>query len=96
MSLSAVAKKALKAKAHHLEPVILVGQKGLTPALFQELDIALEHHELLKVKIQQGDKEQCESFAAEIAETSGAEFIAKIGRVLVFYRQKTEKKKVKK
>lgn len=96
MTLSLATKKALKAKAHHLEPVILIGQKGLTPALFQELDIALEHHELLKVKIQQGDKEQCESFATEIAETSGAEFVAKIGRVLVFYRQKKAEKKGKK
>lgn len=90
MSLSAITKKALKAKAHHLEPVILIGQRGLTSALFQELDIALEHHELLKVKIQQGDKELCESYAAQIAKTSGAEFIAKIGRVLVFYRKKKD------
>ncbi|MBP9726476.1 MAG: ribosome assembly RNA-binding protein YhbY [Gammaproteobacteria bacterium] len=92
MSLSSVAKKALKAKAHHLDPVILIGQKGLTPALFQEIEIALEHHELIKIKIQQGDKETCEGFAAQIATTAAAEFIAKIGRVLVFYRKKKEDK----
>lgn len=90
MSLSTTAKKALKAKAHHLDPIILVGQKGLTPALFQELDLALEHHELLKVKIQQGDKELCENYAKEIEKTSGADFVAKIGRVLIFYRKKKE------
>lgn len=96
MSLSTTAKKVLKAKAHHIDPVILIGQKGLTPALFQELDIALEHHELLKVKVQQGDKELCENFAAEIVEKSSAEFVAKIGRVLVFYRQKKEEEKIEK
>ena len=90
MSLSAVAKKALKAKAHHLDPVILIGQKGLTPSLFQEIEIALEHHELIKVKVQQGDKETCEGFAAQIATTTSAEFISKIGRVLVFYRKKKD------
>lgn len=90
MSLSAIAKKALKAKAHHLSPVILIGQKGITPNLIQETEIALEHHELIKVKIQQGDKELCEGFAAQIANATKAEFIAKIGRVLVFYRKKKE------
>ncbi len=90
MSLSAIAKKALKAKAHHLDPVILIGQKGLTSALFQEIEIALEHHELIKIKIQQGSKELCEGFATQIATTTEAEFISKIGRVLVFYRKRKD------
>lgn len=92
MSLSAITKKALKAKAHHLEPVILVGQKGVTPNLLQETDIALEHHELIKIKIQQGSQEVCDDFATQIAEATQAEFIAKIGRVLIFYRKKKQSK----
>ncbi|MES2204935.1 MAG: ribosome assembly RNA-binding protein YhbY [Pseudomonadota bacterium] len=90
MSLSTIAKKALKAKAHHLDPVIMVGQKGITPNLIQETEIALEHHELIKVKIQQGSQEVCDDFATQIAHATKAEFIAKIGRVLVFYRKKKE------
>lgn len=90
MSLSAIAKKALKAKAHHLNAVILIGQKGITPSLLQEIDIALEHHELLKIKIQQGSKEVCTDFATQIASATKAEFITIIGRVLVFYRKKKE------
>jgi len=90
MSLSAIAKKALKAKAHHLEPVVLIGQKGITPSLLQEIDIALEHHELMKIRAQQGDKELREQFAAQITEALNAEYIAHIGRVLVLYRKKKE------
>lgn len=90
MSLSSIAKKALKAKAHHLDPVILVGQKGITPNLIQEIEIALEHHELIKIKIQQGSQEVCQDFATQIANTTHADFIAKIGRVLVFYRKKKD------
>lgn len=90
MPLTPAAKKAFKAQAHHLEPVVLVGQKGITPNLLQEIDTALEHHELMKVRVQQGDKEQREQFALEIAETLNAEYIAHIGRVLVFYRKKKD------
>ena len=90
MSLSAIAKKALKAKAHHLDPVIMIGQKGITPNLIQEIEIALDHHELIKIKIQQGSKEVCTDFATQIAKATNAEFITIIGRVLVFYRKKKE------
>ncbi len=90
MSLSSSTKKALKAQAHHLNAVILIGQKGITPALLQEIDIALEHHELMKIRVQQGDKELREQFAQEIATELTAEYIAHIGRVLVFYRKSTK------
>jgi len=96
MSLSAVAKKALKAKAHHLDPVILIGHKGITPNLLQEVEIALEHHELIKVKAQQGSKEVCTDFATQIAEATASELISIIGRVLILYRKKKEDEKVEK
>lgn len=91
MSLSAVAKKALKAKAHHLDPIILIGHKGITPSLLQEIEIALNHHELLKVKAQQGSKEVCTDFATKIIAATSAELISIIGRVLVLYRKNHEK-----
>lgn len=90
MPLSTTTKKTLKAKAHHLEPVVLIGQKGITPSLLQEIDIALEHHELMKIRVQQGDKEQREMFALQIAEALGAEYIHHVGRVLIFYRKKKD------
>lgn len=90
MTLSPATKKALKAQAHHLEPVILIGQKGITHTLLQEIDVTLEHHELIKIRIQQGDKELREEFALKIADALNAEYIAHIGRVLIFYRKKKE------
>lgn len=88
MTLSATEKKALQSKAHHLNPVILIGQRGITPSLLQEIDLALEHHELMKIRVQQGDKELREHFALEISQALNAEYIAHIGRVLVVYRKK--------
>lgn len=91
MSLSSSEKKSLKAKAHSLEPVILIGQKGITPSLLQEIDLTLEHHELIKIRIQQGDKALREEFALKICGAINAEAIAHIGRVLVLYRKQTQK-----
>lgn len=91
MTLSSATKKALKAQAHHLEPVILIGQKGITPALLQEIDLTLEHHELIKIRAQQGDKTLREEFALKIADALNAEHIAHVGRVLVFYRKAKDK-----
>lgn len=90
MTLSNKTQKSLKAKAHHLEPIILIGQKGITPNVLEEINIALEYHELIKIRVQQGDKLCREGFALEIAEKLNAHFIAHLGRVLIFYRKKKE------
>ena len=91
-SLSQDQKRALKAKAHHLEPVVIIGQKGVTEALLAEVDIALRDHELIKVKANQHDKETCETFATQIADGLRASFIARIGKVLIFFRKSNKKR----
>ena len=57
MQLSNKQKKHLKALAHHLDPVVLLGANGLTEGVVAEIDLALEHHELIKVKIPGDDRE---------------------------------------
>lgn len=91
MTLSVKEKKALKAKAHHLNPIIIVGQKGLTQSVIAETEIALEHHELIKIKANQHSKEDCEAYADQLCESLSAEYIGRIGKTLIIFR-KTNKK----
>jgi RNA-binding protein len=83
-------KKILKAKAHHLKPVILLGTKGLTTAVLDETNIALTTHELIKVKIKGVEKEDKIATAIEICEKLRAELVQIIGNVAVVYRKKED------
>ena len=93
--LSPKERKALKSQAHHLNPVIIIGQKGLTENVLEEIEIALEHHELIKVKANQHDKEDCDAYAIDACKKLKAEFIARIGKTLILYRKPSKKKKTK-
>ncbi|KTC64576.1 putative RNA-binding protein (plasmid) [Legionella adelaidensis] len=84
-------KQALKAKAHHLKPVILLGSKGLTPAVLNETDIALNAHELIKVKLTGVEKEEQLQLAQEICTNLHAELVQLIGNIAVIYRENLEK-----
>ncbi|MFA6301876.1 MAG: ribosome assembly RNA-binding protein YhbY [Legionella sp.] len=80
-------KKALKAQAHHLKPVILLGAKGLTEAVIAETDIALQAHELIKVKISGTEKEDRIIMADELALKVQAELVQLIGNTVILYRK---------
>lgn len=85
--LSASQKRYLRGFAHDLKPVILVGQKGITPALLQELEVALAHHELIKVKLAGDDRESRAEAIEQIRTQSGADLVQSIGRTASFYRR---------
>lgn len=80
-------KQSLKARAHHLNPVIIIGSKGLTSAVLDETNIALEAHELIKVKINGADKEEKLNIATSLCESLNAEFIQLIGNIAIVYRE---------
>ncbi len=86
--LSSATSQILKAKAHTLKPVVLLGAKGLTPAVMQEIDIALEAHELIKVKLTKQDKEARLASTQRICQALHAEEVQSIGMILVLYRKK--------
>ncbi|MCF0254091.1 MAG: YhbY family RNA-binding protein [Duodenibacillus sp.] len=86
---------ALRAQAHHLSPVVLLGSAGLTEAAVKEIDRALGNHGLVKVHVAGDDREALESFYAEIAGSLGAARIQSIGKMLVFYRPVDEAAGVK-
>lgn len=81
-------RQALKAKAHALKPVVLLGSKGLTPAVIQEINVALEAHELIKVKLKAQDKEERIKLAEDICAQLNAEVIQHIGSIVILYRKK--------
>ena len=95
MSISKDQLKFLRSKCHALRPVILLGQKGLTPAVLKELDIALKQHELLKIRIACDDREQLREIVAALCAQSGAELVQIIGKSPCVYRRNAEKPRIK-
>ena len=89
MALTDAQKKQLRGRSHALKPVVQIGQAGLTANVLHEIEQALEHHELIKLKARVGDKETRETVLAELINTTGAELVHKIGNVAVIYRQAT-------
>lgn len=83
--MDATRKKKLKAQAHGLKPVIIVGQAGLTEAVLAETEIALNTHELIKVKIR-AERDERHSISEKICLTTGASLIQSIGQIAVIYR----------
>jgi RNA-binding protein len=76
----------LKKQAHHLKPVVQLGQAGLSEAVLAEIEIALDHHELIKVRVNGGDHAQRDSEVDSIATRTGADLIQRIGHVAVYFR----------
>lgn len=85
-ALTAAQTRFLRGQAHDLKAVLQVGGKGLTDAVVAELDGALEHHELVKVKIAAGDRSERDAIVAELSQRSGAALVQRIGNVAVLYR----------
>jgi len=77
----------LRGKAHALSPVVSVGNAGLSPAVMAEIEIALAHHELVKIKLGVDDREQRGAMARQIVDASDAELVQQVGKVAVFYRR---------
>jgi RNA-binding protein len=94
MKLTEAQKKFLRGRGHSLNPVVTVGDAGLTPAVLAELESALAHHELLKVKLRTGDRALRDEFIERIGAELGATLVQKIGYVALFYRENPEKRKI--
>ena len=85
-TLSSSARRALRAAAHHLDPVVMVGQHGLTPAVLHEIDLALTAHALIKVRVMSDERDIRVGFLNEICEKMGCESVQHLGKLLVLWR----------
>jgi RNA-binding protein len=93
-SLTEKQKKHLRGLAHAREPVVLIGQGGLSPAIAGELETALGAHELVKVRARVGDRDQRDSIFAELAQQTRSALVQRIGNVAVFYRPSKDKPRI--
>jgi RNA-binding protein len=83
-------KKKLRAESHTLKPVVMIGHSGLTAAVLTEIELALDSHELIKVKIR-AERAERKLISEKICIDTGAELIQTIGQIAVIYRLNPDK-----
>ena len=83
-------KKKLRAEAHTLKPVVIIGHSGLTAAVLAEIEQTLNSHELIKVKIR-AERDERKLISEKICTDTGAELIQSIGQIAVIYRLNPDK-----
>ena len=96
LHLSASERKQKRADAHHLDPVVAIGNDGATAAVRRELEAALDAHGLVKVRVFSDDRVAREALLAELSEALGAAPIQHIGKLLVLWRPPAPKEKAEK
>ncbi|WP_455206720.1 ribosome assembly RNA-binding protein YhbY [Kaarinaea lacus] len=86
MALNTKQTKFLRTRAHKLKPVVIVGNAGLTDAVLNEIEVSIEHHELIKIKINAATREDRKAIIDRICRSIHAELVNTIGHVATFYR----------
>jgi len=92
-SLTPPERRALRAKAHHLRPVVSVGQHGLTAAVLHEIDVNLVAHELVKVRVFDDDRAARDALMLSICAELGAAPVQHIGKLLIVWRPSPDRAK---
>jgi RNA-binding protein len=88
--LTSADRKALKARAHNLDPIVMIGAKGVTDEVVKEVDLALKAHELIKVRAPSMEREAREVAFQALCERTGAEAVQAIGKIFILYRKRDE------
>jgi len=94
MSLSNQQIRHLRGLAHSLKVIVSLGAKGLTDSVLDEIDNALSRHELLKIRVNVGDREERDAIIEQIIERTDAELIQRIGHVATLFRQNPDKPRI--
>ena len=95
MTLNESHKKYLRGLGHKLKPVLIVAQAGLTESVLVELESALAHHELIKVRVRAADRETRNAIIAELCRRSAAELVMRTGNTALLFRRNVDKPKVR-
>ncbi len=94
MSLSNSQLRHLRGLGHVLKPVVAIAGKGLSDTVMAELEIALDHHELIKVRISADDRETRDALIESLLMRSRAEKVQRVGHVLTLFRRNPRDPKV--
>lgn len=92
MKLSNKQIRHLRGLAHDLKPVVMVGDKGLTANVFEELDIALNSHELIKVRVRAEEREERDEMIKKITQKTGSVFVQRVGHIVTLFKRSKEAK----
>jgi len=87
--LSSAQRRSLRARAHALDPVVVIGAGGLTPAVLAEIERNLAAHELIKIRVADAPREERKSLLESICRETGAAAVQHIGKILVVWRAST-------
>lgn len=91
MPLNEKLKRDLRTRGHALKPVVTVGNAGVTESVQRELELSLEHHELMKVKISSGDRDARSEVIRKLCDITQADLVQAIGHVALIYRSRRKK-----
>jgi len=83
----------LKTLCHSLSPVVRIGQKGVTESVKSELEIAIAHHELIKIKVA-GDRDERRKIISQLTEHTDSHVIQQVGQVAVLFKRNHEKPRI--
>lgn len=97
MSLNSKQIRFLKAEAHRrkMKPIVMIGQKGLTENVIEEINQALSYHELIKVRLPAMDSDERETWLQQLASSTSAEVFGRIGHICLMYRLNPDKQQYK-
>ena len=87
MSLTEIQKKELRGRGHGLKPVVSIGNSGLSKAVLRELELSLEHHDLMKIKISGAEREKRKEIIEQICSTFHTELVQAIGHIALVYHK---------
>jgi RNA-binding protein len=90
MSLPEKTRRELRTRGHTLKPVVSIGNAGLSAAVLRELELSLEHHELMKVRISGAEREQRRQLIADLCAQLDAELVQAVGHTALIYRERRE------
>jgi len=90
ITLTAAQRRELKARAHPLHPVVMIGDSGLTPSVLNEIDVNLKSHELIKIRVFGDDRAARAALIDDIGTKLDATLVQHIGKILVIYRPRPE------
>jgi RNA-binding protein len=94
IALTNAQNRFLRGQAHGLKAMLQIGAKGLTDAVVAEVDAALEHHELLKVKVAATDRDARDAIISDLAGRCEAALVQRIGNVAVLYRPSADHRQI--
>ena len=93
MTLSEPQKKYLRGLGHHLKPVIVVGDGGLSEAVVKEFESTINHHELIKVRVRAGDRDSRDEILKKLCDQETS-LVARIGNVALIFRRNADKPRI--